>query len=370
MLKTSINISKFSAFKIILLIFLIIFLFLLTTFIYIKINRKVQVYQEGGKQYTNISIDPKGIIRDRRKGSDPNLVSGFNFIIPSNSEYDSLKFEIFPDKFDLGIFKNDYDYIAKANLSINDNYYLVTPFQLSDPYKIIYNYDGIIEGARVKEAYIFVHQLDWKNDEYKRLFTTVNEDKKNIYAFYNTTAVAIVVILFNPDCNTDRMPDFSTENSSHTGYCVINARNVYDDSSFSFEYPHEWVPNSSGGAAGDAIAFYHPGYTLQFEIKEGVSDLPLDQLDNAMSGFEHGTWSEVPEDEKILAKDLIKIGNWDVLKLRSSKDGIIHLRYFLKFENKYVIFSKNLPASDYDSDIQNIESQFEHIINSFKVKNA
>src|SRR5687768_5664907 len=134
-------------------------------------------------------------------------------------------------------------------------------------------------------------------------------------------------------CGDLSYQDLQIKNASQAGFCDVTLPNA--NSGYNMTLPDNWFCQIAGIAATNLSCVSDSNQRIFLQLL--VSELPITEADQAVSVFQEGEgqWSvrAVEPDEKKISREVLTIGDKQVLKLLTSQKASFILRYFMKNED-------------------------------------
>jgi hypothetical protein len=138
-------------------------------------------------------------------------------------------------------------------------------------------------------------------------------------------------------------------NASQVGLCDVTLRlEEHEAGGYNVMLPNNWFCKVVGVASNNLRCF--SGDNQEIFLQSLVTELPVTQADEAISVFQEGEghFSDpiVETDEKKISRELVTIGDKQVLKLLTSQKDSFILRYFVKSEGSLYVLTFEMKDPD------------------------
>ena len=139
------------------------------------------------------------------------------------------------------------------------------------------------------------------------------------------------------------------KNASQTGLCEVTVLlDYYEVDAYSIALPDNWFCTVVGAASNNLRCISDSNQKLF--LQSLTSELPITRADEAISIFQEGggSWSNpiVEADEIKISRDIVTVGDKQVLKLVTSQKDSFILRYFMKREDSLYVLRFEMKDPD------------------------
>jgi hypothetical protein len=143
------------------------------------------------------------------------------------------------------------------------------------------------------------------------------------------------------------------KNATQVGLCEVTVSLEYHEvAGYKITIPDDWFCQIVGVASNNL--YCRSLNNQEVFLQSLITELPIAQADEAVSVFQEGegNWSDpiVGTNEKRISRELLTIGDKQVLKLLTQDKDSFLLRYFIENQNSlYVLMSEMKDLDDQES---------------------